>query len=136
MAKDGIEFNIHKNILALRSDAFSAALKHPMKESGSSRIEIDYVYADVIRRFLVMIYGGIPEDLTDYAREVYELGDRYFIPDNKEKALSSLLQHGLYPENSIGILLFAEKHNLGKLKREVMEYFAEKRVSLVFVVSP
>lgn len=83
----GKEFKVHKNILAAASAVMHRMFTNNMEESRSNLCKLDHFDPEIFGKFLECIYNGkLPDDFTNYAREIYSIADYYGIDKLKELA--------------------------------------------------
>lgn len=132
-------FKVHRSVLAARSLVFRRMLENQPKvstvpldstaaaaswsESGSGIISIPDVGEDVMRHFLLYLYGSqVPVDMDEQlAEELLVIADKYDVERLKsacEVALSTSLSESTVPR----LLVIAERHRCSKLKADALSY--------------
>jgi len=105
------------------SSSSSPAATSSWSESGSGIICIPDVGADVIRHFLLYLYGSrVPADMDEQlAEELLVIADKYDVERLRsacEVALSTSLTESTVPR----LLVIAERHRCSKLKADALSY--------------
>lgn len=138
-------FKVHRSVLAARSLVFRRMLDSPpnhqvatapddsnvvtaaattsWSESGSGFISIPDVGEDVMRHFLLYLYGSrVPVDMDEQlAEELLVVADKYDVERLKnacEVALGASLSESSVPR----LLVIAERHRCSKLKASALSY--------------
>jgi len=137
-------FKVHRSVLAARSLVFRRMLENrptspiavatdatgatagnaaSWSESGSGQIRIPDVGEDVMRHFLLYLYGSrVPVDMDEQlAEELLIVADKYDVERLKnacEVALSSSLTESTVPR----LLVIADRHRCAKLKADALSY--------------
>ena len=121
---DSVEFNVHKIVLAARSEYFRALLFSGMKESSCSSIEIREVKAACFRLLLQYIYTGKiclrnerEESLIDLLGVCHQYG---FV--ELERAVSNFLESILDIRNVCSIYDIASLYKLASLQETCAKY--------------
>ena len=72
----GKEFQLHKNILAVRSPVFTAMLKNDFEEKKLGRVELPDLSVEVFDELLRYIYCGLIPNLDKFGWEMFEAADK------------------------------------------------------------
>ncbi|CAL8135690.1 unnamed protein product [Orchesella dallaii] len=89
-ASNGEEFPCHKNILATHSDVLHVMLSNGMRESQTSRIEMEDLSANGVRYLLSYMYGRELQPTEPIALELLQSGHKYNIVNLEEHMLKLL----------------------------------------------
>ncbi|XP_074095897.1 speckle-type POZ protein B-like [Cotesia typhae] len=124
-----IIFEAHKLVLITRSCVFDAMFSHEMEENKKNEITIPDVDPEIFKKVLDYIYTDKVDDLNIFVEELLEVSDKYQLLTLKEMCEESLSKN-LSVENSIRILILADRHNLKKLVEFTKNYIVVKLASL------
>ncbi|KAJ4789678.1 BTB/POZ/MATH-domain protein [Rhynchospora pubera] len=129
---NGVTFNAHKCILALRSQVFHAQFFGPLKEKSDTIIKIEDMDAQVFKSLLHFMYSQtIPEfeeingseKKHNMAQHLLVAADRYDL-----ERLKIICQNILYDtmdrSNVVSLLSLAEMHNCIHLKIGCLKFLA------------
>ncbi|CAG5075203.1 Similar to spopla: Speckle-type POZ protein-like A (Danio rerio) [Cotesia congregata] len=122
-------FDAHKLVLITRSCVFDAMFSHNMEENKKNEITISDVDPEVFKKVLDYIYTDKVDDLDTFAEELLEVSDKYQLLALKEICEDSLSK-SLSVENSIRILILADRHNAKGLVEFTKNYIVVKLASL------
>ncbi|CAL8135758.1 unnamed protein product [Orchesella dallaii] len=89
-ASNGEEFPCHKNILATHSDVLHVMLSNGMRESQTSRIEMEDLSANGVRYLLSYMCGRELQPTEPIALELLQSGHKYNIVNLEEQMLKLL----------------------------------------------
>lgn len=103
---EGIKFNVHKSVLAIRSKVLQAHLEHNTKESITNLIETSWE-TEVLRDILTFLYTDKAPRLHDDPGKLLAAADFYQL-DNLKSLCEKALQEQLTVENAIDTLQLAE----------------------------
>ncbi|CAL1286291.1 unnamed protein product [Larinioides sclopetarius] len=118
-------FPAHKIILCARSSVFKRMMTSDMKEKNSGCIEIDDLDDDVVQQLLIFLYSdtiGIVQ--WEMATRLYYAADKYEVVKLKAVCSSFLLEN-LTPTNAGELLVLADTHSDGDLKKSVEDFILE-----------
>lgn len=115
-------FNVHKCILDVRSEFFSAMFNSEMKEKSENKVKISDVSPEVMQELLRFIYTGRVNNMSNLKMELLVASDKYMIEDLKNMCEEALIQ-GLKNENVPTMILFAEKYSARNLKAASLKFF-------------
>ncbi|GFS73576.1 speckle-type POZ protein B [Trichonephila clavipes] len=123
-------FHTHKAILSARSPVFRAMFTTDMLENIQERVDLPDVEADTVRRMLLYVYSNKLEGLRwDSSLKLYSAADKYEILTLKRKC-SSFLKQNLSPSNVCDVLILADMHYDGDLKKAAQDYVFENEVNV------
>ncbi|GFS57596.1 hypothetical protein NPIL_4231 [Nephila pilipes] len=110
-------FPAHKVFLCARSPVFRQMFTTDMKEKIRGCVDVPDLEDDTVHRMLQYIYTDALEDLQwESILRLYAAADKYEIVTLKTKC-SSFLKRSLCPSNLCDILVLAERHVDGDLKK-------------------
>ena len=118
-ASCGIEFNAHKNILAMRSTTFAAMFEHDMLENKTNTVNIPDIEYLVLKEMLRFIYTDEIENIETLANKLFIAADKYDIEDLKSKCAKYIIKQ-MTLENAIEIFEFGVKYNSVQLKKQAV----------------
>lgn len=122
----GVEFQLHKNILASRSSFFCSMFNSNMKESITGIISIDDCEPHIFRSFIHFIYTGEVDELTlENVCDLYELSDKYREDQLKEECLR-FMGNEISIDSFCNFILLALKHSERELLENAVKFFASK----------
>jgi len=103
--------------------AAAAGVPAAWSESGSRLVSIPDVNDDVMRHFLLYLYGSrVPEDLDEQlAEELLVVADKYDV-ERLKNACESALSGSLTTSNVPRLLVIADRHRCSKLKAGALAY--------------
>ncbi|CAL1271329.1 unnamed protein product [Larinioides sclopetarius] len=118
-------FPAHKIVLCVRSPVFKATLTSDMNARSTDCIHIDDLENDVVQQMLLFLYSDSIENLQwENATRLYYAADKYKIGKLRE-VCSSFLVDKLTPTNAGELLLLADIHNYGDLKKLIEDFILE-----------
>ncbi|GBO33120.1 Speckle-type POZ protein B [Araneus ventricosus] len=118
-------FPANKIVLCGRSPVFKAMLTNDMKETNTDCIQVDDLGDDVVEQLLFFLYSDTVETLQwEIASQLYYAADKYEVCKLKE-VCSSFLVENLTPTNAGELLLLADTHSDGELKKSVEDFILE-----------
>lgn len=118
-------FSAHRNILAARSEVFSAMFQNQMIESQTGSIDIKDIDGDVLDLLLKYLYSGKISDLTvGVATKLYLAADKYSVSSLK-KVCSKVMLGSLTKENCLDFLLLADACSDNNFKDRLINFVAE-----------
>ncbi|KAJ1691722.1 hypothetical protein LUZ63_015877 [Rhynchospora breviuscula] len=129
---NGVTFNAHKCILALKSQVFRAQFFGPLKEKSDTIIKIEDMDAQVFKSLLHFIYSQtIPEfeeingseKKHNMAQHLLVAADRYDL-ERLKIICQNILYNSIDRSNVVGLLSLAEMHNCIHLKTACLKFLA------------
>ncbi|XP_065208775.1 speckle-type POZ protein-like [Planococcus citri] len=120
----GKEYRAHKTILATRSTVFDKMLRVDMLESKKNHIEITDVDHEPFEEMLYYMYTGKVKNLNKLAFELLPLADKYDLEELKSMCENALLWK-LTTDNAARMLILADTHRVGELKRYALRFIRE-----------
>ncbi|KOB75502.1 Roadkill [Operophtera brumata] len=126
---EGIQFRVHKNVLAVRSEVLRAHFEHKMRESISNVVETPWE-AEVLRDVLTYVYTDKVPQVDDAPDKLLAAADYYQLMGLKS-ICEEVLHKRLTVENAIDTLLLAELHSANSLRQSTLEYIKNGRAVLV-----
>ncbi|GFQ99379.1 tdpoz3 [Trichonephila clavata] len=110
-------FHTHKVILSARSSVLRAMFSTDMKEKIQEYVDVPDLENDTVRRMLQYVYTNSLEGLQwESALKLYVAAAKYEIVTLKNRC-SSFLKCNLCPNNLCDVLVLADKHGDGDLKK-------------------
>lgn len=91
VASDGVEFKVHKNILAAQSPVFAAVFDSHLSEDQENRMTIPDFGGDVVEEFLRFFYFG--SSASELSMELFAISAKYDVPKLNSLCLSFLLDN-------------------------------------------
>uniref|UniRef100_A0A5S6PYT3 BTB domain-containing protein n=1 Tax=Trichuris muris TaxID=70415 RepID=A0A5S6PYT3_TRIMR len=130
----GVEFRVHKAILAARSMVFAAMFEHEMIERHANRVHITDVDPAVVASMLRFIYTDEASQPKDFIYEdLLAAADKYAL-DRLKAICEQALCAGLTVGNACETLILADLHNADQLKQQTID-FINSRASEVMETS-
>jgi len=128
-------FYCHRMILASGSQYFSSMLDRWM-ESGQVEgeirgINLEHMDVDVLKAILKFIYGGKIEKLETNAVDLLKAAGMLIMEDLKNICEKYLLSNYMKLENVIDVVVMAEAHNAGHLKKAALEMIVANSEDIV-----
>jgi len=117
----GQVFYCHRVILSKRSQYFSSMLESGMKESDIRVIDLVNIDVDILKAILKYIYGGEIDSLETNAVDLLKAAGMLILEDLKNICERYLLSNYMKVENVIDVVVMAEAHNAGHLKKGALE---------------
>lgn len=128
---DDKEFNVHRCILASRSEVFAAMFKYDTQEKLQNRIVIVDVPSDVISLVLKYVYTNKLDELSpEQYLSLFSAADKYALLDLWKKC-SQRLQKNLPLHVLMQVLVAADLHQDEDLKNAVVQKFLKNAVSVM-----
>ena len=119
------KFKAHKEILMARSSYFRAIFNSAMKEAVTNEVVIKDANPDVFEEMLKFFYTGLPpKNLSEIARFLLPLADRYDVTILKSRCVSAII-NTLTLKNVIEALLLADAHDCPRLKKKCLPLVKE-----------
>uniref|UniRef100_A0A0N5BUM0 BTB domain-containing protein n=1 Tax=Strongyloides papillosus TaxID=174720 RepID=A0A0N5BUM0_STREA len=115
------EINVHKCILATRSEVFRSTLKKKLTELESDIIEINDFRLEVVKEMVTFLYTGRSPRMNEMAVEMLEIADKYKLEELKLIATKSLLS-SLNVPNACEYLEKSEMYSAEVLKEFTIRY--------------
>uniref|UniRef100_A0A0N5BT34 Speckle-type POZ protein (inferred by orthology to a human protein) n=1 Tax=Strongyloides papillosus TaxID=174720 RepID=A0A0N5BT34_STREA len=115
------KMNVHKCILASRSEVFGSILADQQYESCSGIIEINGFRLEVVKEMINYLYTGMSPNMDNMACEMLEIGEKYRLERLKLMAEESLL-YSLSIENACDYLACSELYSGEILKGFCMRF--------------
>jgi len=123
---NGEIFYCHRWILAKRSQYFRGMLESGLQESQKQVINMDYMDVDDLKAILKFIYGAEIDNLEVNAVGLLKASNMFLLDDLKDICENYLLVNYMKLENVVDVLVMAETHNAGNLKKGAMEMIVTK----------
>ena len=119
----GQEFPAHKNILAARSQVFSAMFQHPSKEKMTGVVDVPDIEPDVFKELLRYLYTGeVPLNRMDeVAIGLLAAADKYLL-EKLKKACGDHLVNKMSPKNCVQLLSLDENNLAFYLMEKAVDY--------------
>lgn len=121
----------HKCILMARSDVFAAMLENEMAEKKSGIIEIIDCDASSFKNFLLFIYTGKIDNLSNTnVVQLYKLAHKYNVQDLK-KNCTSFMKRNIDVSNLFNIIILANEFEEIEIMNEAQYFFNKKALKIV-----
>uniref|UniRef100_A0A0N5B2C3 Speckle-type POZ protein (inferred by orthology to a human protein) n=1 Tax=Strongyloides papillosus TaxID=174720 RepID=A0A0N5B2C3_STREA len=120
---EGCQFNVHRCILASRSEVFDSMLSDKQYEPIPTIIEINGFSSEVVDEMVRYLYTGTSPNMDedDMAYEMLEIAEKYNLKRLKFMAEESLL-YNLSIEDACRCLVHSELHSSGFLKEWCLRF--------------
>uniref|UniRef100_A0A0N5C1Z6 BTB domain-containing protein n=1 Tax=Strongyloides papillosus TaxID=174720 RepID=A0A0N5C1Z6_STREA len=115
------KINVHKCILASRSEVFNSILVDKKYESSPNTIEINGFRVEVVEEMINFLYTGKSPNMNKIAYEMLEIGEKYKQERLKLMAEERLL-HSLSVENVCNYLIHSELYSAETLKEWCLRF--------------
>ncbi|XP_070563769.1 kelch-like protein 24 [Ptychodera flava] len=133
------EITCHRAVLALCSCYFNAMFSHDMQESHIQNVTLNGVQPSILSTIIEFLYTGEIDITEQNAQAVLEAASLFQI-SSLEAACSIFMREHMDPSNCIGILQFADLHNLTDLYKKAEDFsiaqFSEVCLSEEFLQLP
>jgi len=117
----GAKIPAHRAILSARSDYFRRMFDTEMQEAASGVVDVKDVDADIFRRLLRFIYGGVlSQPSKETAAPLLAAAQKYGLEPLKESCAHAIADE-VTVENACEILLLADAHACPNLKKKCVE---------------
>lgn len=108
-------FNVHKNVLAIRSSVFDAMFYNEMQEKRTNRVKILDFSSKAVEHFLQYFYIGEIQDGDFYAMEIFTLASLFDVPMLRT-ICTEIIINNIDEKNALDIFVFGELHNSEDIK--------------------
>ncbi|XP_004923801.1 speckle-type POZ protein-like [Bombyx mandarina] len=126
---EGIEFKVHKAVLASRSAVLKAHFEHNTTECYTNVIE-SLLESTVLQEVLTFIYSDKAPRVDDIPEKLLAAADYYQL--NRLKSLcEEALHKKLTVENAIETLQLADLHSANTLKQLTLEFIKDGQAKLI-----
>ncbi|GFQ98267.1 TD and POZ domain-containing protein 4 [Trichonephila clavata] len=123
-------FHAHKAILSARSPVFRAMFTTDMQEKIQECVNVPDVEDDTVRRMLRYMYSNTLEGFQwESAWKLYSAADKYEILTLKRNC-SSFFKRNLSPSKVCDVLVLADMHLDGDLKKAAEDYVFENEMNV------
>lgn len=126
------EFKAHKLILAVQSPFFKTRFE-PRWERADDRVELNDVKPEILEMVLQYMYTGkiekIKELSTDCIYELFSISDEYGL-DKLRGTCEATLEKNIQVENVVDLLIRADMHNGGNLKKACIDFIISNRTQV------
>lgn len=126
---DDGEFQVHRGILAARSEVFCAMFDKTMKEGISGTAVIEDMDKEVLNELLYYIYSGRVKNLKEYGPGLLVASDKYNIPMLKE-ICEDFLANNLSLEVACEGLILADIHTCNSLKPRCTKFLIDNALQV------
>ncbi|KOB73665.1 Roadkill [Operophtera brumata] len=103
---EGVEFRVHKNVLAIRSKVLKAQFEHNTKESITNLVETQWE-TEVLRDVLTFVYTNKAPQISEHPEQLLGAADYYQL-DGLKSLCEEVLIKRLTVENAIDTIQLAE----------------------------
>lgn len=117
----GSEINVHKNILASRSEYFDFILTSKQHGPTPNVIEINNFSPKAVKEMIKYLYTGKLPEMDDMACEMLAIGHTYILDLLKSKAEESLM-NSLTNDNVCNYLELSESNSAGILQEWCLRF--------------
>lgn len=126
---EGVEFKVHKAVLASRSAVLKAHFEHNTKECHTNVLESP-LDTDVLREVLTFIYSDNAPSVVESPERLLAAADYYQL-----SRLKSLCEEALHKkltvENAVETLQLADLHSANTLKQLTLEFIKDGQAKLI-----
>jgi len=122
-------FSCHKNILAARSQVFSAMFQHDMIEQRKNEVEIVDMSAPVVKQMLEYIYCGKFDDNFN-TEALLAASEKYDLKELKT-ACEKSLSRKINLTNCIDLVILADTHRANNLKSSTLSFIVANTNKIV-----
>ncbi|KOB64537.1 Roadkill [Operophtera brumata] len=126
---EGIEFRVHKTILASRSEVLRAHFKQDMRENITNVVETPWE-SELLGEVLTFMYTGKAPRVDD-APDKLMLAAGYYKLDRLKSLCEEALGKRLTVENAVDTLQLAELYSANSLKQTTLEFIKNGRAALI-----
>ncbi|KOB72215.1 Roadkill [Operophtera brumata] len=127
---EGVEFRVHKSVLAARSKVLRAHFEHNTKESITNVVETQWE-TEVLRDVLMFVYKGVVPRVDDAPDKLLAAADYYQL-DRCKSLCEEALYRRLTVENAVDTLQLAEMHSAKSLVQSTLGFIQNGRAKLKF----
>ena len=124
------EFECHKAILAARSTVLEAMFSHNMKEERDSKVEIQDMDKDILRKMIVFMYSGKVAGLDGKAADLLVAAEKYDLKELKRMCEDKLCVN-LNLDNALDMLVLADLHGANNLRLITLEFIGENGKKII-----
>ncbi len=128
----GLQFKVHKLLLATRSPVFRAMIDSNMVEGESSCVKMEDHTPEVVKEMLTYIYTGQAPNIEEFVEELLSIAHKYQL-ESLVLECGKELRNRLTPENAIHTLCQAEKYGIEPLRSACLSFievhFSEVEIS-------
>lgn len=126
---EGIEYKVHKAVLASRSAVLKAHFEHNTTECFTNLVESP-LESDVLQEVLTFIYSDKAPQVDDIPEKLLAAADYYQLC--RLKSLSEeALQKKLTVDNALETLQLADIHSANNLKQLTLEFIKDGQAKLI-----
>ncbi len=123
-------FSCHKNVLASRSDVFSAMFSHKdTTESQRNEVTISDTDPDVLEQLLQFIYTDRCDELPAMAGSLLTEADKYNLPRLKATCEEAMCEN-IDVTNAASVLVLAYLHEAKNLQTVAVEFVTQNMVKV------
>ncbi|XP_053616075.1 speckle-type POZ protein-like [Plodia interpunctella] len=126
---EGIEYKVHKAVLASRSAVLKAHFEHNTTECHTNIVECP-LESDVLKEVLMFIYSDKTPKVDEIPEKLLAAADYYQL-----SRLKSLCEEALHKrltvENAIETLQLADLHSANELKQSTLEFIKDGQARLI-----
>jgi hypothetical protein len=126
---EGVEFKCHKVILCAASSYFQAMFSCDLKESRLGKVYIENITPWTMKRLIDFIYTSKIDINDDNVIDVFNGACMFNLYDLIEKC-SVFIEENIDLNNCIDLHLFADLHNLERLKNSTYKFIVDNFIDL------
>lgn len=130
LVSQGVEFPVHRNILAARSLVFKAMFTHDMREKTENKVVISGFGPDVLREMLRFVYSGKVENPKKILCELLAAADQYAL-DGLKDICGIELQKRMKVDNVANMLIIADRHRVDNLKKGALAFISRNAQDVI-----
>lgn len=124
-------FHVHKVVLAARSPALAAMLRHDMKEKRTGIIEISDCDSKTFEAFLKFLYGGRSDVIvSENVTRLYEVANMYDVQNLKAECRRFMVEN-LSVELFCDVIMLAAMHDERELIEFVTKFFKKHKKNIL-----
>lgn len=126
---EGIEYKVHKAVLASRSDVLKAHFEHNTTECFTNLVESP-LESNVLQEVLTFIYSDKAPQVDDIPEKLLAAADYYQLSRLKSLC-EEALQKKLTVDNALETLQLADIHSAYNLKQLTLEFIKDGQAKLI-----
>ncbi|XP_014230688.1 kelch-like protein 26 [Trichogramma pretiosum] len=115
-------FQVHVDMLSLKSDVFRAMFDHNMTEKNSKIIKIEDFEAEVVEEMIKFIYTNELSETIDHPQDLYAIAHKYQIDNLQAKCIEYLI-FNLNFCNAASLYKFAKLYDIDGLIQTLNSFF-------------
>ncbi|KAM3966032.1 speckle-type POZ protein-like [Aphomia sociella] len=128
-SNDGVEYKVHKAVLASRSAVLKAHFEHNTTECITNVINTP-LESDILQQVLMFIYSDKAPRVDEIPEKLLAVADYYQLSRLKNLC-EEALQKKLTVDNAIETLQLADLHSAKGLKQSTLEFIKDGQANLI-----